>query len=87
VCGTSTRDVIGLRNFPTLLVRQALSRLALPGNSRFQCWRSSSFPEMGLTASSFHGLAVTGAAVAWCSRNHPNRRPANPLPGCSLHGV
>jgi len=76
---TSTRDVIGIAEFPDVLVRQALSRLALPEDSPLSVLAVELFPGDGLTASSFHGLAVTGAAGGVVFTDKPEPPAADPL--------
>ncbi len=86
---SSTRDVMGLAEFPEALVRQALSRLALPEDSPLSVLAVELLPGGGLVpANPFQGLAISsvgsGGVVFTDKVEAP---PADPLSRLQPHMV
>ena len=84
---TSTRDVMGIAQFPDVLIRQALSRLALPEDSPLSVLAVELLPGDGLSASQFFGLATTGAAGSIVFSDKAEAPPADPLSRLQPHLV
>jgi len=74
----STRDVIGVAEFPDALVRLALNRLALPEDSPLSVLAVELLPGDGLALSESFGLAaVASRGVTVADKSEPP--PADPL--------
>lgn len=74
----STRDVIGVAEFPEALVKTALSRLALPEDAPLSVLAVELLPGDGLTLSQFLGLTARGSGSGVLG-DKTEAPPADPL--------